>query len=114
MSNLTSKLKNKLDLYGKTGTKDKLGTKVPTYGKIKPIFCQIIPASLTGNTQRTVADTEYANVTHVMRCRKLSIKNLAIDMYFIDKDGLKYNILYFQPDYQDNQFWEIMLEIKYE
>lgn len=108
-----SVLRNKLDLYGVTGTRQKLGVSTPTYGLIKPIFCEIIPANLSGSIQSTQAGTEYANVTHRLRCRKQSIKDLSIDMYFMDKDNLRYDIEYFQPDYKNDDFWEIMLKVKY-
>ncbi|MBV4417467.1 head-tail adaptor protein [Clostridium tyrobutyricum] len=62
--------------------------------------------------QNTQAGTEYANVTHRLRCRKQSIKNLSTDMYFIDKDNLRYDIEYFQPNYKDDDFWEIMLQVQ--
>lgn len=114
MNNFTSKLKNKVDLYGKVEGENELGETEYVFGKIKPMFVNIIPANLTGSTTKSQADTEYAEVTHKIKCRKLSIKKLEIDMYFIDKDGLRYDIKYFQPDYTNSEFWEILCKIKYE
>jgi hypothetical protein len=114
MNNLTSKLKDKVDLYGKVEDKNELGETEYKFGKIKPMFVNIIPSNLTGNTTTGQASTEYAEVTHRIKCRKLSIKNLEIDMFFVDKDGLRYDVKYFQPDYTNSEFWEILCKIKYE
>ncbi|WP_333860797.1 head-tail adaptor protein [Clostridium sp.] len=107
-------LRNKLDLYGKTESENELREIEYTYNKIKSVFCQVIPTSVTGSISKGQNDTEYAEVTHKIRCRKLSIKNLSIDMYFMDNDGLRYDIEYFQKDYKNNEFWEILCKVKYE
>lgn len=107
-------LRNKLDLYGKVESEDELGATKQVYQKIKTVFGNIIPANLSGSVSNGQANTLYANVTHRLKVRKLSIKNLTVDMYFKDKDGLRYDIEYFQPDYKNDDFWEIMLKIKYE
>jgi hypothetical protein len=114
MNNLTSKLRDKVDLYGKIQAENELGEVEYSYGKIKPMFVNIIPTNLTGTIKEGQANTRYAEVTHKIKCRKLSIKDLSIDMYFIDEDGLRYDVLYFQPDYQYKEFWEIMCKIIYE
>lgn len=109
-----SKLHTKLDLYQKTGTRTKLGGTEKVYQKVKRINVEMIPQSLTGSDANTVAGTEVQKVTHRIRCRKKSIKNLTSDTYFVDLDNVRYNILYFQRDYKNNDFWEIMLQVKTE
>lgn len=106
-------LMNRLDVYAKVEIEDKLKNTKKVYQKAKTLRCNIIPAGLSGSVKSTVANTQYAETTHRMRCRKLSLKPTP-DMYFIDKDGLRYDIQYFQPDYKNNDFWEIMLKIKME
>ena len=107
-------LTNRLDVYTKTKVEDEeTGTTKNVYAKTKTLRCNIIPAGLSGSVKNTVANTQYSETTHRMRCRKLSLKPTS-DMYFIDKDGLRYDIQYFQPDYKNNDFWEIMLKIKME
>lgn len=114
MNNFTSKLKDRLDLYEKTISTNELGEIKHTYSKTKFIYCQVLPQKLDGSISKGQNNTEYGEVTHRIRCRKLSIKNLSKDMYFMDSDGLRYNIQYFQRDYQNSEFWDILCKVKYE
>lgn len=108
-----STLRDKLDVYEKVEVQGKLNSTKKEYQKTKTLRCNIIPAGLSGSVKNTVANTKYEETTHRMKCRKLSLKPTP-DMYFKDKDGLRYDIEYFQPDYKNNDFWEIMLKIKME
>jgi SPP1 family predicted phage head-tail adaptor len=105
-------LRNKIEVYEKIEIENELGEKDHEYQFVKSIFAQIIPANLTGSSKEGQANTEYAETTHKIKCRKLSL-NPTIDMYF-KYDGLRYDILYFQPDFKNKDFWEIMVVVKYE
>ena len=104
-------LRNKLDVYEKTQVENELGEIDTEYAKTKSIFGNIVPDKFSGkNGTETVI--EYAETTHRIFCRKKSLIP-TVDMYFI-YDGLRYDILYFQPDFKNGDYWEIMAKVKYE
>lgn len=107
------KYRNKLELWGSTWVENELGEEEKAFGKIKDVYCQVIPNH--GGT-KTVGGThtEEAYTTQTIKCRKLSIKNPKIDMFFKDASGLKYEILDFYQDYKNNEFWEFKTRINYE
>ncbi|MCY6957956.1 hypothetical protein [Clostridium brassicae] len=109
----TSKLNIQLGLWGMVPFKNELDEIDVKEGKIKDIWCNIVPQH--GSTSKT-GETDVEKVTTIqkIKCRKLSIKNPKINMFFKDKNGLKYEFLDFYPDYKNNDFWEIKTRIIYE
>ncbi|ACQ52942.1 phage head completion protein [Clostridium botulinum] len=107
------KLNTLLELWGMVPFKNELGENDTREGKIKDIWCEVIPI---GGSVSTISNTEieYSSVTHKIRCRKLSIKEPSKDMSFKDKEGNKYEVQYFQRDFKKNKFIEFMTKIIYE
>lgn len=102
-----------LELWDMVKGENELGETIREEGKIKDVWCKVIPTSGSVNT---IPNTEikYSNVTHKIRCRKLSVKNPEVNMLFKDKEGNKYEVEYFQRDFKNNDFIEFLVKIKYE
>ena len=98
---------------GRVPFKNELGEDDFKEDKIKNMFAGIIPIKIIGNISQGQVNTKYAETTHRVKVRKLSIKNPTIDMFFI-YDGLRYDFLYFQPDFKNKEFLEINVQVKYE
>lgn len=107
-------LRNKIDVYEHVKTLNSLGESDYDYEKTKSIWSKIYP-EFKGNVQSNQADKSinYAETTHIIKCRKLSIKEPSIDMYF-KYQNLKYEVLFFQPDFQNNEFWQFKCKVVYE
>jgi len=105
-------LKNKVELWGMTDNKNILGETERTAGKLKDLWCKVTPktgkVNKMGNT-----DVEEIEFSAVIRCRKLSIKEPSIDMFFM-KNGIKYEVVYFLEDMKNNSFLEFLCKIIYE
>lgn len=106
--NFTNRLKHRLDLYAKTKIKNRLNEQEYSYSFVKTVFGEVLINSRT--TEDGELNTEYAKITHKIRVRTKSITNLDNTMYFIFK-GQRYNVLYFVPDYKNNEFIEIFTEL---
>ena len=103
-------LNQRLSLYGPQFIDNEIGEKEQVFSKLKEVFCKIIPShggeSSIGNT-----DVKDSYTGQTIKCRKLSIKDPAISMYFTDMNGWKYEIIDFFPDYKDNSFWEFKTRV---
>ncbi len=102
--------KDKLSLYGPIWSVNELGEDEQTFGKIKDIFCNIVFSS--GSTSSIGGtDVKDSSATLKIKCRKLSIKKPEISMYFVDQDGMKYEVLEFHRNYKKNNEWEFKVKI---
>lgn len=101
---------NKLSLYGPSFIENEIGEKEQTFVKIKDIYCKIVP-NHGGESNIGSTDVKDSSTGQTILCRKLSIKNPKISMYFIDANGWKYEIIDFFPGYKDNEFWEFKTKI---
>ena len=108
----TSQLKNRVELHGPVDIVDALGMESQGFGFIKRMFVEI---KLGGGASRyPKIESENSETTHTVRCRKLSIPEPSKEMFFVYQ-GLKFSIEYFQPDFKNNQFWDIKcIAAKYE
>lgn len=109
----TGDLRNPVEVWDKIKVKNKLNEWEYQYQKIKyPLWCNIIPQNLTGGTSITQEGNTPSYVTQKIKCRKLSLTPTKT-MYFV-YDGVRYDVEYFQPDYKNKDFWEIMCKIRME
>lgn len=102
-----------LELWGMTEGENELGETIREEGKIKDVWCKVIPVSGSVSTIPNT-DIELSTVTHKIKCRKLSIKEPSKDMFFKDKEKNKYEVQYFQRDFKENKFIEFLTKILYE
>ncbi len=76
-------------------------------GLIKSIWSEIIPQ--TGSLQKQQANTILSNVTHKIKVRYASGKEITQDMWFIFK-GHRFDIKYILNPFFSNEFLEIFCE----
>lgn len=105
---LSSRLRNRIDVYGKIEFENELGEKDYRYDKIKSIWAEIIPG--TGSVQTSEGNTTYADVSHKIVIRSNAIAKLTNDMYFIYQNQ-RYNIKYFNPNYKYRDSIEILCSL---
>ena len=110
MHNMAGRLNNKAELFGLVDIINELGENDTIEGKIKDVYCNIIPQSAT-KTNTPV--TEGYSYSHKFTVRSKSIENPKLNMFFILK-GQKYKIKYWQQDFKNNEFLEIFTELKME
>ncbi|OLS02422.1 hypothetical protein [Tissierella creatinophila] len=105
--------RNKLELYGSSLVENELGELSKDFGKIKDVYCEIIPSH---GGVKSIGGTEVEESFTMQRIfiRKKSIKEPKIDMYFKDSLGCKYEVLDFFPNYKNNAEWEFRTRINYE
>jgi head-tail adaptor len=103
-----------MEVWGVVAANNTLGESKQGLSKIKEVYAQIIPQ--TGNqAQFGNVDPEVDNVsvTHKIKIRYYSFPEIKITNWLIYK-GQKYEILSFNPDFKDRNYWEIMTKIVYE
>lgn len=105
---LTSRLKNRIDVYGKTEIENELGELDYTYGKIKSIWAEIMPTG--GSTKNTEGNILQAQTSHRITIRANAVKELTNDMYFEYK-GQRYDIKYFNPNFKYGDSIEVFCEL---
>ena len=109
MQNITNKLNCKTELWGLVPFENELGEMDTEKGIIKPIvYCNILPNNASQKFNSAV--TEIINHSHKFTCRALSIKEPKVDMFFKFK-GLKYEFIYWNPDFKTNEFLEIFTKL---
>lgn len=104
------KYKNKLDLYESTFEENALGEKEKVWRYKKTVYCNIAP--FHGGTS-SIGGTDVKSSYTIQRItlRKFSIKAPKIDMYFLDLNGHKYEVLDFFPNYKNNDEWDFRTHI---
>jgi SPP1 family predicted phage head-tail adaptor len=100
LQNVAGRLRNRVDLYVKTKTKNALGAYEYVYAKSKSIWVEITP--LSGGLKSEQAGTQAVEITHKFLARKLAISSLDNTMYFMYA-GQRYDIDYYQPNYK---YWD--------
>lgn len=107
----TIKLNTKMQLWGMVEFENELGERDRREQKIKDLW---VNASFSNTNTNMLGGTQIKSptATQKIRVRKLEIKNPKLDMYFVDRDGFKYEILDFYPDYFNNDFWEFRTNMK--
>lgn len=104
---MANQLKNKAELWGKIKVKDKLGQWSTKDGKIKDIYCDIMP--YRGSEANTPV-TEYINQVFKIKVRYKSITDPKLDMFIIFK-GKKYQFVSWNPDFNDRNYLEIFAKL---
>lgn len=107
MSNLSSRLKNRIEVYAKEKVSGKIGT---TYEDVlvKKLWAEIKFQS--GNMLNGSGDTEANNTRFKIRIRKTKIDT----SHYIKFKGLAYEIEYIYPDFKNNSFIELFVKLKTE
>jgi len=107
MSDFTSRLKNRIEVYAKEKVAGQLGT---TYEDVlvKKLWAEIKFRS--GSMTKGEGDTEANNTMFKIRVRKTEIDTTR----YIKYKGLVYEIEYIYPDFKNNSFVELFVKLKTE
>lgn len=104
MDNLSRRLSNRIDVYGKIQIENELNEIEFDYVKIKSIWCEIKPVS--GAVKTVSGDILQVDMKYKVIIRSNSIEELTNDMYFSYK-GQKYTIDYSIPNFKYKDSIEI-------
>lgn len=102
-----SKLRHRIDIYGKVKFTNEQGKTAYRDGKINTIWAEIIPQ--TGKLQTQQADTILANVTHKIVVRYEAGKDILNNMHILYR-GHRFDIKYILNPYFKNETLEIFAE----
>lgn len=94
---LSSRLKNRVDVYGKMDFVNEYGEIDLRYDKIKSLWAEVTPQS--GRDITGKGNTIYSDISHKFTIRRNSITNLTNNMYFVFREQ-RYDIKYFLPNYK--------------
>lgn len=108
MNGLTSRLKNRIDVYSKVAFTNELDQEDFKYELLKTIYAEITPKN--GVVKDSQGNTIHADISYKIVVRSNSILNLTNDMYFIYKKQ-RYDIKYFNPNYKYGDSIEIFCNL---
>ena len=102
-------LKNKIEVYGMISKVNSFGADSRKPEMLKKVWANIIPTS--GQNREEQGNVSEIHVSHRITVRAKALKNISPDYYFMYK-GQKYEILYWYPNYRDNNFMEIFCRLE--
>lgn len=104
MLNITKKLRHLVEVYQMKVLVNDLGENDTTPELLKRAYCEILP--LNSSVKNGEANTENNQHQFKFTFRRKSIQGIKKDWFFLF-EGLKYEVIYFNRDFKDNQFIEV-------
>ena len=104
MINITKKLRHLVEVYQMKVLVNDLGENDTVPELLKRAYCEILP--LTSSVKNGEANTENNQHQFKFTFRRKSIQGIKKDWFFLF-EGLKYEVIYFNRDFKDNQFIEV-------
>ena len=104
MINITKKLRHLVEVYHMINNPNELGENDTTPELLKRAYCEILP--LNSSVKNGEANTEINQHQFKFTFRIKSIQGIKKDWFFLF-EGLKYQVIYFNRDFKDNQFMEV-------
>lgn len=104
MINITKKLRHLVEVYQMKVLVNDLGENDTTPELLKRAYCEILP--LNSSIKNGEANTENNQHQFKFTFRRKSIQGIKKDWFFLF-EGLKYEVIYFNRDFKDNQFIEV-------
>ena len=104
MINITKKLRHLVEVYQMKVLVNDLGENDTTPELLKRAYCEILP--LNSSVKNGEANTENNQHQFKFTFRIKSIQGIKKDWFFLF-EGLKYEVIYFNRDFKDNQFIEV-------
>jgi len=104
MINITKKLRHLVEVYQMKVLVNDLGENDTTPELLKRAYCEILP--LNSSVKNGEANTENNQHQFKFTFRRKSIQGIKKDWFFLF-EGLKYEVVYFNRDFKDNQFIEV-------
>nr|DAV98241.1 MAG TPA: Putative head tail adaptor [Caudoviricetes sp.] len=104
MINITKKLRHLVEVYQMKVLVNDLGENDTVPELLKRAYCEILP--LNSTVKNGEANTENNQHQFKFTFRRKSIQGIKKDWFFLF-EGLKYEVIYFNRDFKDNQFIEV-------
>jgi len=104
MINITKKLRHLVEVYQMKVLVNDLGENDTAPELLKRAYCEILP--LNSSVKNGEANTENNQHQFKFTFRRKSIQGIKKDWFFLFED-LKYEVIYFNRDFKDNQFIEV-------
>lgn len=104
MINITKRLRHLVEVYQMKVLVNDLGENDTTPELLKRAYCEILP--LNSTVKNGEANTENNQHQFKFTFRRKSIQGIKKDWFFLF-EGLKYEVIYFNRDFKDNQFIEV-------
>lgn len=104
MINITKRLRHLVEVYQMKVLVNDLGENDTAPELLKRAYCEILP--LNSTVKNGEANTENNQHQFKFTFRRKSIQGIKKDWFFLF-EGLKYEVIYFNRDFKDNQFIEV-------
>lgn len=104
MNDITKRLRHLVEVYKMKVLVNDLGENDTTPELLKRAYCEILP--LNSSVKNGEANTENNQHQFKFTFRRKSIQGIKKDWFFLF-EGLKYEVIYFNRDFKDNQFIEV-------
>lgn len=104
MNDITKRLRHLVEVYQMKVLVNDLGENDTTPELLKRAYCEILP--LNSSIKNGEANTENNQHQFKFTFRRKSIQGIKKDWFFLF-EGLKYEVIYFNRDFKDNQFIEV-------
>lgn len=104
MINITKKLRHLVEVYQMKVLVNDLGENDTAPELLKRAYCEILP--LNSSVKNGEANTENNQHQFKFTFRRKSIQGIKKNWFFLF-EGLKYEVIYFNRDFKDNQFIEV-------
>ena len=104
MNDITKRLRHLVEVYQMKVLVNDLGENDTAPELLKRAYCEILP--LNSTVKNGEANTENNQHQFKFTFRRKSIQGIKKDWFFLFED-LKYEVIYFNRDFKDNQFIEV-------
>ena len=104
MNDITKRLRHLVEVYQMKVLVNDLGENDTVPELLKRAYCEILP--LNSSIKNGEANTENNQHQFKFTFRRKSIQGIKKDWFFLF-EGLKYEVIYFNRDFKDNQFIEV-------
>lgn len=104
MNDITKRLRHLVEVYQMINSPNDLGENDTVPELLKRAYCEILP--LNSTVKNGEANTENNQHQFKFTFRIKSIQGIKKDWFFLF-EGLKYEVIYFNRDFKDNQFIEV-------
>ncbi|MCF2672897.1 head-tail adaptor protein [Fusobacterium varium] len=104
MNNITKRLRHSVEVWHMIDSKNELGENEKIPEKFKNAFSEIVPQN--SSVKQGQAETESNEHQFKFTFRRKSVQGIQKDWFFIFEKE-KYEVVYFNRDFKDNQFIEV-------
>lgn len=104
MNDITNRLRHHVEVCGMVKIQNELGENGTKAQFLKKAYCEIVPQN--SSIKPLPAEAESNEHSFKFLFRKKSVQGIKKDWFFL-YEGMKYEVIYFNRDFKDNQFIEV-------